>query len=126
MAFNLIIRPREDEPLYSPEVTARLARVPLELLQRCRRRRLLPARYTADGREGYSAADIREVARIRRLRADLGLDWDSLEVVLNLRRQVVHLLDEVNEMERRLLQREQALRQEIRELRRHLAQDADL
>jgi len=73
---------------------------------------------------GYSAADIRRLARIRRLREDLGLNFPAVEVVLHLRRRIIELLLELDELERQMIQREQVLLEEIQRLRRQLATEA--
>jgi MerR family transcriptional regulator/heat shock protein HspR len=72
------------------------------------------------GDEGYSAEDISQIARIRRLHEDLGLDLEAVEIVLHMRRQILELLRRVDEMERRLAKREDELLAEIQDLRRRL------
>jgi MerR family transcriptional regulator, heat shock protein HspR len=118
-------RSGQQEVLYPRSTAARLARVSIHLVRYCEKEKILQAHPMEGGEQGYTAAEVRRLARIRRLRDDLGLDMAAVEVVLNLRRRVVDLLDEVDELERRMAQREQDLLKEIQELRRNLAQDAD-
>ncbi len=125
MAFKAPVRPREEEPVYTRPVAAQLAGVSLSFLRRCEREGLIQPKVMAGGGLGYSAADIRRLVRIRRLREDLGLNLPAVEVVLHLRRRVVDLLLQLDEMERQMLQREQALLEEIQQLRRRLAAEAD-
>jgi DNA-binding transcriptional MerR regulator len=125
MARHLIVRSRKDEPIYTRSVAAELARISEEFLRACEQERLIRARVMTGGGQGYSAADIRRLARIRRLREDLELDLPAVEVVLHMRRRVLDLLQEMDEMERYMRRREQALLAEIQQLRRHLAQEAD-
>ena len=123
MAYRLVIRSHDDEPIYSRPVAAQLAQVSLDFLRLCERENLIQVQVMTSGREGYSVADIRRLTRIYRLREDLGLDLPSVEVVLNLRRQVLELMSQVDEMERQMARREQELMDEIRQLRRRLAKE---
>ena len=128
MAFNLSIRTRradDDEPLYSASVAAQLARVSLELLRQCEEESLIRPRAMAGGGLGYSAADIRRLIRIRRLQDDLELDLPAVEVVLHMRRQVLDLMAELDELERQMWRRERLLLAEMQRLRRRVADEAE-
>ncbi|RMG92505.1 MAG: MerR family transcriptional regulator [Chloroflexi bacterium] len=124
MTFQLIIRASENEPIYSRAVAARLANISPELLRRCEEERLIQARRMTGGGYGYTVADIRQLARIRRLLEDLELDLPAIEVILHLRQQVVSLLQQIEELEQQMARREQELLAEIQHLRRQLAQEA--
>lgn len=125
MSFNIIIRTDDDsEPIYTRSVAAQLARMPVDLVRACERENLVRTGVMTGGGRGFSASDVRNLARIRRLLEDLGLDLQAVEVVLHLRRQVVDLLRQIEEQERRHLQREQVLLAEIQRLRRQLAHEA--
>ena len=124
MPFNLSVRIRDDEPFYTRAVAAQLARISLDFLRLCEEENLLQAKIMAGG-QGYTPADIRQMARIRRLREDLELDLPAVEVALHLRRQVVELLAQIDEMERQMSKREQELLNEIQQLRRRLATEAE-
>jgi DNA-binding transcriptional MerR regulator len=124
MPFNLTVRIRDDEPFYTRSVAAQVARISLDFLRLCEEENLLQAKIMAGG-QGYTPADIRQMARIRRLREDLELDLPAVEVALHLRRQVVELLAQIDEMERQMSKREQELLNEIQQLRRRLASEGE-
>ena len=124
MPYQLVIRSREDEPLYSRRVAAELARISLDFLRRCEREQLVQARSLPGGEAGFTAADIRRLARMRRLYYSLGLDLPAVEVILHLRRQVVELQMYLSELEAEMALREQEWLREIQELRRQLSQEA--
>jgi len=53
------------------------------------------------------------------------LDLPAVEVALHLRRQVVDLLSQIEQMERHMSKREQELLNEIQQLRRRLASEGE-
>lgn len=108
------------EALFTRPIAAQLARITIDFLSVLEEERLIRPRPTAQGGKGYSAEDITQIVRIRRLHEDLGLDLSAVEIVLNMRRQILDLLRRMEEMERRLAQRENDLLAEIQELRRRL------
>lgn len=124
MTYKLILRSSHEEPMYTRRVTAQLAQISLDLLRICEEEGLIEARVLHGGGEGFSVADIRHLARIRRLREVLELDLPAVEVVLNLRRQVLDLLAQIDDMERNIVRREQELMDEIRQMQRRLAEEA--
>lgn len=124
-SFNLIIRAEEEEPLYPRDVAAELARISLEMLAACEQERLIRARAMTGGGRGYSPADVRQLARIRRLCEHLELDLDAVEVVLHMRQQIIRLLDQMERMELQQRERERKLILEIERLRRQLARESD-
>ncbi len=125
MTYTLIIRSRDEEPAYTRPVAAQLAQVSIEFLYLCEEENLIQSQVMPGGGQAYSLADIRHLARIRRLREDLGLDLPAVEVVTNLRRRVLDLMAQMDEMERRAAQREQELMDQVQQLRRRLAQEAE-
>lgn len=125
MTYRLVIRSRDEEPVYTRPVAAQLAQVSIEFLRLCEEENLIQVQVMTGGGQGYSVAHIRHLARIRRLHEDLELDLPAVEVVINLRRRVLDLMTQMDEVERRAAQREQELIDEIRLLRRRLAQEAE-
>lgn len=113
-----------DEPRYTRIVTAQLAEISIEFLERCELEQLVRARIMRGGTPGYSAIDIRRIARIGRLHNDLGLDFAALEVVLNMREQIMELREQLEALERAHLRREEELLRELVALRRRLALDS--
>jgi DNA-binding transcriptional MerR regulator len=122
MAYHLIVRSDQEDRIYPREVAARLARMSLEMLELCEEAELIRARRLSSGGAGFTAAEIRRLERIRRLQDDLGLDLTAVEVVLHMRRRMIELLQEVNNIEQQMLQREQELHREIRRLRRQVSE----
>ena len=125
MSYKLTIRSRDDEPVYTRLVAAQLAQVSLDFLSLCEAEGLIQVQGMAGGGQGYSVAGIRHLVLIQRLHEDVGLDLPAVEVTLNLRRQVLDLMAQIEELERRMAQREQELLDEIGWLRRRLAVEAD-
>ena len=121
MTYQLVRYSRENELIYSRSVAAQLAQMTMALLSLCERQGLVRTRTMAGGVEGYSVADIHRLVRIRRLRDDLGLSLPAVEVVFHMRRQVLDLRAQMDELEARMARREQELVQEIRRLRSRLA-----
>ncbi|MDX1413316.1 MAG: chaperone modulator CbpM [Candidatus Promineifilaceae bacterium] len=124
MKYQLIIRSEEEEPLYSREIAAQLARISLDFLYRCESERFVQPRRLPDGEVGFTASDVRRLARVRRLRYSLGLDLPAVEIVLHLRRQVIELQTYLAEFEKEMEILEQERLQEIQELRYRLSQEA--
>ena len=114
-----------DEPRYTRLVAAQLAEISLEFLERCEAERLVQVRVIRGGAPGYSARDIRDLARLSRLHEDLDLDFPALEVVQHMRRQLLDLQEMVERLEREMIKREERLVRELVDLRRRLAKETD-
>jgi MerR family transcriptional regulator, heat shock protein HspR len=111
--------PSSKAPLiFTRTVAAQLARVSLEFLERLEADELIQPRELEGEEKGYAPEDIGRVSRIRRLHETLGLDLASVEIVLRMREQVVHLLARMEEMEKHFARREQELLRELDDLRR--------
>ncbi len=124
MTYQLVNQSGEEALLYTPQLAAQLARISLDFLDYCEQEQFVQSRPMRGGGVGYTVEDIRRLARVRRLRYSLGLEPQAVEVVLHLRRQVVEYQKYLAQMEREMVQREQAWLQEVQELRRQLAQQA--
>lgn len=125
MALDLMRRYEDDEPIFTRSVAVKLAHISIEFLQECEQAELIISRRMLGGSAGFSRADIRRLARVRRLCEDLGLDMEMVEIVLHLRQQVVDLLRQMDDMEGTMLQREQQLLGEIQELRRRVSEETN-
>jgi DNA-binding transcriptional MerR regulator len=123
MGYKIEIYSGEEEPLYTRSATAKLAHISLDYLRRCEREGIVRPKALSGGGVGYTAADVRRLARARRLHRSLGLDMPAVEVVLHLRRQVVELQVLLDQVEMEMEQREQEWLAEIQELRRQLAEE---
>ena len=113
-----------DEPCYARVAAAQLAGISMVFLERCETERLIQVRVIRGGKPGYSARDIRELARIDRLHTDLELDFPAIEVVLNMRQQLLGLQEQLEKLEREVVQREERLTWELVDLRRRLAAES--
>lgn len=108
------------QALFARPIAAQLARITLDFLSMLEAEQLIRPRSTGEGEPGYSAEDITQIVRIRRLHQDLGLDLAAVEIVLHMRRQITDLLRRMEDMEKKLASRERELLQEIQDLRRRL------
>jgi DNA-binding transcriptional MerR regulator len=113
-----------DEPRYTRIVTAQLAEISIDFLERCEKEQLVQARVIRGGTPGYSVYDIRRITRIARLHEDLGLELESLEVVLNMREQILELREQLEAMELEMARREEQLLHELAALRRQIASES--
>jgi DNA-binding transcriptional MerR regulator len=111
---------QRQEALFTRTIAAQLARISLDFLLRLEEEQLIQPRDIRQGEAFYSADDISQIARIRRLHEELGLDLGAVEIVLHMRRQIMDLLQRMEAMERRLARREKELLEEVQDLRRRL------
>ncbi len=114
-----------DEPRYTRIVAAQLAEISIEFLERCETEQLVRTRLIRGGSHGYSARDIRRIARISRLHEDIGLDFAGLEVALNMREQIIELREQLDALEQAMARREEQLLRELVALRRQLAAESN-
>ena len=90
-----------------------------------RDRRVVQVRVLRGGLPGYSARDVRDLARAGRLHQVLELDFPALEVALHMRRQILDLRVQMESLERKMMRREERLARELTDLRRRLAADSE-
>ena len=114
-----------DQPRYTRDLAAQLADISLDFLERCENERLIEISIKSSDQPGYSVRDIRRLTIIRNLHENLELDFPALEVVLNMRRQLLDLQQQLDDMERQSIEREEQLRRQMINLRRRLADDAE-
>jgi len=122
MKYAMIIRASTDETLYIPTQAAQLAGVSKAFLDRCHQHGLIKPKVMTGGGRGYDARAIRQLARVRRLYDDLALNLETIEVVLHLRQQILDLQDQLYQLEGQTRERERKLQAELLELRRLLFQ----
>ena len=115
----------QDQIRYTRAIALQLSNISLEFLERCEAERLIEVRSAQPDEPSYSAQDIRQLSLIRRLHEILGIDMDDLEVVLHLRNQLLNLQEQLQEIERQRIAREEQLLNEMLDLRRRLAADAE-
>ena len=116
-------RTSEEEPRYTRRVAARLAQISLEFLNQCERENLIQLHLMRGGGRGLSLRDIRRLERIRRLQDDLELELPAIEIVLRMRRRMIDLLQQLDDMEQLMARREEELLAEIRILQQRIAEE---
>ena len=109
-----------NQKLYSLTEMAKYARVTTEFIQECERENLVQVTVVR-GAIGHSQNTVRRLIRIRHLHRDLGLDLTAIDCILRMRRRIVHLQEQMHDMERKMVAREQELTTEIQRLRKQLA-----
>jgi DNA-binding transcriptional MerR regulator len=112
------------QKIFSLTEIAKFARVTTEFIRECERENLIQVTVVR-GAIGYSHDTVRRLIRIRHLHRDLGLDLTAIDCILRMRRQIAHLHEQLNDMERRMVAREQELTAEIQRLRKLLSLDCD-
>ena len=105
---------------YSRNEIAKYARVTTEFIRECERENLIQVTLM-HGTIGYGHDTVRRLIRIRHLHRDLGLDLTAIDCILRMRRKIGNLQKQMNDMERRMIEREQELTAEIQRLRKRLA-----
>ena len=101
---------------------ARLARVSEDFIYRCDREGLVKARAMLHGKQGLCIADVSKLKLVRHLHDDMGLDLETVDVVLRYRSRIRMMQRRLDEAEQRLRQKERKHHIEILALRRQLAQ----
>ena len=112
------------QKIYSLNEIAKYARVTTEFIRECERENLIQVTLM-HGTIGYGHDTVRRLIRIRHLHRDLGLDLTAIDCILRMRRKIGNLQKQMNDMERRMIEREQELTAEIQRLRKQLAQESD-
>jgi DNA-binding transcriptional MerR regulator len=115
----------QDQPRYTRALAAQLADISIDFLERCESERLIEIRVMQTDEQKYSARDIRRLALIGRLHDVLGINLGDLEVVLHLRTQLLDMQEQMQDLERQWIAREEKLLKEMLDLRRRIAEDAD-
>jgi MerR family transcriptional regulator/heat shock protein HspR len=109
MAYEIILRAEDDEPLYLRSLAIRMARITPDFLVLCEKEGLVQARTMTGGGKGFDSRSIERLALIRRLHRELELDLEIVDMVIHLRKQIVDLQQEIEIIEQRVRAREQSL-----------------
>ncbi|MEJ2562333.1 MAG: chaperone modulator CbpM [Anaerolineales bacterium] len=115
----------DEKSLYSQETAARMAHVSIEFLVQCEREELVEPRRKSSHEMGFNRSDVSRLARIRRLHDDLDLEFPAIDIVLRMRRQMLDLLNQLDDMELAMAEREEELFAEIQALRQRVAEDVE-
>ncbi|MEA3337124.1 MAG: hypothetical protein U9R25_14535 [Chloroflexota bacterium] len=113
--------PQVDKPRYTRILAAELAGVSVQFVEKCEQNELVRVRSEAPGTHCYSILNVRELVRIRDMVEILELDFDTVEVVLNMRSQIVDLRQQIGQLEQELEQREQELLSQVYQMRRRMS-----
>jgi hypothetical protein len=125
MPFEIMLRAEDDRPLYIRSIAIRMARVTSDFLTLCEQAGLIRAQVMTGGGMGFDIRTIQRLATIHRLYRELDLDFETIDLVLHMRRQIIDLHRQLDELERRADQREQALLAEIQDLRGRQVMDIE-
>ncbi len=113
----------EDIPRFSKRIAALLAGVSPATIRYAEAQGWIRPQVMPGGQLGYSIRDVRVLRRIRLWRELFGLNTAGIEVAYHLREQVLLLQEELAQLEEEMIRRERALQEEIRRLRRLLAEE---
>lgn len=95
-------RPADLQPRYIISVAANLANCHPQTLRHYERLGLVRPQRSKGNARLYADNDIEQLKRIQRLMDDLGVNLAAVEVILNMREQIIDLQNEVNELRVRL------------------------
>jgi DNA-binding transcriptional MerR regulator len=115
----------ESAVVYPAEIIARLARISLQMLFACEQEGLIQCYDMPEGIRAYRLEDVHLLACIRRLHNDLELEFNAIEIILNMRHQINTLQAQLQARQQRMALREQELLEEIRRLREKLYEPLD-
>ena len=113
----------DDDTLFSETEAARLTGLTVEAIRQCCVEKLVRPAPTSDGSLAFDAAGLRRLSRIARLQADLELNLNTVEIVLHMRDQMRDMQRQMDALRRMHLERENELLATIRDLRRRFTAD---
>lgn len=106
MPTEIIHYPNNENTTYISFQAAYIACVSLDFLLICELEGLITPRYKTKGRTRYTMKEIRRLQMVRRLHEDLNLDFQAIDVVLHLRRQIRDLASQRSSFERKILEQQ--------------------
>jgi len=86
------------KPLYLISVVADMLKMHPQTLRIYERKGLIRPSRTVGRTRMYSAEDVEEIRRIQRLTRDLGVNLAGVEIVLKMRRQMLAMQEEIQEL----------------------------
>ena len=104
---------------------ARLARVTTKFVQLCECEELISCCIMTHGKKGLAVTEIRTLKLIRHLHEDMGLDLEAVDFVLKYRNRINSIQRRMEDMKKQMHDNQIKYKDEILELRRHLAELSD-
>lgn len=104
---------------YTLSVAAQIARVSVDFVIECEQEKIIRPIVSA-GQKRFNTDALRRIVRARHLHQDLGLELTAIECILRMRRQIIALQKELEDMKMSTTEREHKLLEEINCLRRKL------
>jgi DNA-binding transcriptional MerR regulator len=117
MKYEISIYTGPSPALYPAQIISQLSRISLQFLKECDQQGLIQGYNMLGGVRGYRLEDVAHLSLIRRLSKDLELDYNAIEIVLNMRQQIISLHTELQAVHLKMQAREQEFQEEIRQLR---------
>lgn len=100
------------KPLYLIGVAADMLKVHPQTLRLYERKGLIRPSRTVGRTRMYSIEDLEDIRRILRLTRDLGVNLAGVEIILNMRRQMVAMQEELEELAEYVREQPGAVRKE--------------
>lgn len=86
------------KPLYTIGVVAEMLKLHPQTLRLYERRGLTKPTRTVGQTRMYSAEDVEEIARVVRLTRDLGVNLAGVEIILKMRRQMIEMQKQIEDL----------------------------
>jgi hypothetical protein len=115
---ELAIYHNQTEVLFEYRTAARMARVSEEFICICEDEDLITSQAMFHGEKGLSVSDIRKLKFIRHLHEDMGLELESVDLIVRYHNQIKILQRRLVEMEQYLQRIEREHQAEIQALRK--------
>jgi DNA-binding transcriptional MerR regulator len=122
MSKAIIFQSQDEEHFYIRSFAARLAGVSEEFIIQCEQEGLISSRQRTKDLIELDKKSVQRLTLIRRLHRELELDLETIDLILHMRRQIVDLQNQMDELERKAHQKERQLLDEMQQLRRDTIQ----
>jgi DNA-binding transcriptional MerR regulator len=100
--YAIAIYTDHPEVLFEYRTAARLARISEEFIRRCEREELISSRIMLHGEKGLCCADVYRLKCIRHLHEDMGINLETVGLVLQYRNRIKMLEQRLDEMARHM------------------------